>query len=48
MSDLKPSSQVRIPKIAEIVAGKIRRAIVEGSIGENLPSEAKLDRKSVV
>jgi DNA-binding FadR family transcriptional regulator len=42
MSDLKPSSQVRIPKIAEIVAGKIRRAIVEGSIGENLPSEAKL------
>jgi DNA-binding FadR family transcriptional regulator len=42
MSDFKVSSQVRIPKIAEIVAGKIRRAIVEGSIGENLPSEAKL------
>ena len=37
-------SQVRVPKTAEIVAGKLRRAIVEGTIssGENLPPEAKL------
>jgi DNA-binding FadR family transcriptional regulator len=37
-------SQVRVPKTAEIVAGKLRRAIVEGTIGsgETLPSEAKL------
>jgi len=44
MSQLTSTSQVRIPKIAEVVAGKIRRAIVEGTIssGENLPSEAKL------
>jgi GntR family transcriptional regulator, transcriptional repressor for pyruvate dehydrogenase complex len=39
-----PKSQVRVPKTAELVASRIRRAIVEGRIGagENLPSEAKL------
>ena len=44
MSQLMPKSQVRIPNTAEIVARKLRRAIVEGSIGsgENLPPEAKL------
>jgi DNA-binding FadR family transcriptional regulator len=37
-------SQVRVPKTAEIVASKLRRAIVEGTLGsgESLPSEAKL------
>jgi DNA-binding FadR family transcriptional regulator len=35
---------VRVPKAAELVASRIRRAIVEGKIGagDNLPSEAKL------
>jgi GntR family transcriptional regulator, transcriptional repressor for pyruvate dehydrogenase complex len=44
MSQLTSNSQVRVPKIAEIVAGKIRRAIVDGTIGsgEYLPPEAKL------
>ncbi|HYG28170.1 MAG TPA: FCD domain-containing protein [Caulobacteraceae bacterium] len=44
MSQLTTKSLVRVPKTAEIVAGKIRRAIVDGSIqsGESLPSEAKL------
>jgi DNA-binding FadR family transcriptional regulator len=44
MSQLTIKSLVRVPKTAEIVAGKIRRAIVDGSIqsGESLPSEAKL------
>jgi GntR family transcriptional regulator, transcriptional repressor for pyruvate dehydrogenase complex len=44
MPELMPKSQVRIPKTAEIVARKLRRAIVEGTIssGENLPPESKL------
>jgi len=44
MSPLTSNSEVRIPKTAEIVARKLRRAIVEGTIssGENLPPEAKL------
>lgn len=44
MSQLTAKSLVRVPKTAEIVAGKIRRQIVDGSIGsgESLPSEAKL------
>ncbi|AUW57110.1 GntR family transcriptional regulator [Sphingobium sp. SCG-1] len=35
---------VRVPKAAEIVAGKLRRSIVDGSIepGNFLPSEAKM------
>jgi DNA-binding FadR family transcriptional regulator len=44
MPELMPKSQVRIPKTAEIVARKLRRAIVEGTIssGETLPPESKL------
>ncbi|HYG26204.1 MAG TPA: GntR family transcriptional regulator, partial [Caulobacteraceae bacterium] len=44
MFPLNPKSHVRARKTAEIVAGRIRRAIVQGSIGpgESLPSEAEL------
>lgn len=44
MSQFTTSSQVRIPKIAEIVAARIRRAIVDGTLGSggDLPAEAKL------
>jgi GntR family transcriptional regulator, transcriptional repressor for pyruvate dehydrogenase complex len=44
MTQLISKPQVRVPKTAEIVASKIRRAIVEGTIesGDTLPSEAKL------
>lgn len=44
MSSLPQRSEVRVPKAAEIVAAKLRRAIVGGTIksGGNLPSEAKL------
>lgn len=38
------ASQVRVPKTAELVAGRIRRAIVTGELrtGDSLPSEAHL------
>ncbi|HEV2530430.1 FadR/GntR family transcriptional regulator [Phenylobacterium sp.] len=38
------TTQVRVPKTAELVAGRIRRAIVTGELrtGDSLPSEAHL------
>ncbi len=44
MAQFMPNTQVRIPKMAEVVASKIRRAIVDGTLGsgEFLPSEATL------
>lgn len=40
----KVSAQIRIPKTAELVAARIRRAVVTGELqtGDNLPSEAAL------
>jgi GntR family transcriptional regulator, transcriptional repressor for pyruvate dehydrogenase complex len=44
LADFTGGTQVRVAKTAEIVAAKIRRAIVLGEIlpGKNLPPEAKL------
>jgi DNA-binding FadR family transcriptional regulator len=41
---LKVATQVRVPKTAELVARRIRRAIVTGELqtGDSLPSEAQL------
>ena len=38
------TAQVRVPKTAELVAGRIRRSIVTGELrtGDSLPSEAHL------
>jgi DNA-binding FadR family transcriptional regulator len=40
----EPSQPVRIPKAAEVVAGRIRKAIVTGELttGDNLPAESLL------
>jgi DNA-binding FadR family transcriptional regulator len=44
MSDTESYSEFRIPKVAEIIAGRIRRRIVTGELapGQNLPTEAQL------